>query len=1024
MYAPTNLTAERGGGDPFHEHYLTWQNFVSYDFVLIEHSENDIDWTEIANLDGTATSWLDTGIPDGKKFYYRVRNYDSYAGYSSYSEEANAITYMHRITGLVGQCLSPASIKIDWTNEASCATNIRIWMSGAVIDTVVATQTTYTKSGLTAATWYYFSVQCYNADIEAAYADDIQVFTTDPPNAPSNLQGQATGTDKAQLSFQDNSDNETSFRIMYYPPGGPWSEWGSVGAGVTTATITGLTTDTAYSFLVKARGDGGDSDYSNQVNIVTWADIAQPTQLQTFAANDTVGDLIFQDNSNAEDCHCVERSTDANNYSEIVQLGANRTFYRMTGLVKGQQYWIKVRAKQGANYSSYSDVANFTTISEPAAPSNLAISELQDATLRLAWTPSANATKYGIEKSANGVVYTEIIQVENESNNYQVTGLTAATQYWFRVRAGDAAGWSNYCAAANNTMLSAYAPSNFENLIRKTSLKLVTLAEINIKMPITGWSAANGMNYTYQANFAERGAEIEDCLENANKYTAKNDVANVEATVSSYWHDSANGLIYVHTSSNNSADNFLIEGKFWLYFTNWKTVAHPMVFNNHQYLPLLSKSNVPETSQEIKPLYEGTMSASGGTLGIFNGNVGGEKYFDKKYALYTWEGAKVVIKAGGENFSYSDYVTIYTGVVQEKPQLTDRLITLSLGDMRDYINRELPANLFWATEYPLLDVNSAEFKPKPILNGTVVKAPAVCVDTSAKKWMFHDGRCKSVQNVYRNDSALVENTDYFVDLRRGIIEFAEAFDVTTSDVITVSFHGAVDDADEEITDGSMIFKHLLMDRLGCAAADLDLDSIYAMKLNNPKTLSLYLNEQKPSSEVFRNIERSLRGYSYQDSRGRIGIRRAETTAASSVRYVKNFQVFDFSMTGDQESLFKTVQVYYGYSPTTGWQMVTKSNNTIAWKKNINALLADVYTYLTTAADATAVADALIALVDKDYIEFTTTANLFCCQAGDLIKFSRNRYYNLNGTANELTLRILKISKNLAGLRTHVTAEVV
>ena len=50
--------------------------------------------------------------------------------------------------------------------------------------------------------------------------------------------------------------------------------------------------------------------------------------------------------------------------------------------------------------------------------------------------------------------------------------------------------------------------------------------------------------------------------------------------------------------------------------------------------------------------------------------------------------------------------------------------------------------------------------------------------------------------------------------------------------------------------------------------------------------------------------------------------------------------------------------------------------------------------------------------------------LFDVMPGDLIKFSRVRFYDLDGTASEITLRVLRISKSPASGGTSITAEVV
>lgn len=95
------------------------------------------------------------------------------------------------------------------------------------------------------------------------------------PRGPSGLAALAPSGDSVQLTWLDNSADEISFRIesktsldIFF------EEIGSVGANVTSATITGLLPRTTYSFRVRARNGSGDSGYSNVTTITTPAQTA------------------------------------------------------------------------------------------------------------------------------------------------------------------------------------------------------------------------------------------------------------------------------------------------------------------------------------------------------------------------------------------------------------------------------------------------------------------------------------------------------------------------------------------------------------------------------------------------------------------------------------------------------------------------------------------------------------------------------------------------------------------------------
>jgi len=94
------------------------------------------------------------------------------------------------------------------------------------------------------------------------------------PSPPSGLSGTPSSR-YVVLVWKDNSSNETSFRIEIKSETEiVFREVASVGANVTSVTITGLTPNTTYFFRVRARNSRGDSGYSTARTIVTLPDTA------------------------------------------------------------------------------------------------------------------------------------------------------------------------------------------------------------------------------------------------------------------------------------------------------------------------------------------------------------------------------------------------------------------------------------------------------------------------------------------------------------------------------------------------------------------------------------------------------------------------------------------------------------------------------------------------------------------------------------------------------------------------------
>jgi hypothetical protein len=95
------------------------------------------------------------------------------------------------------------------------------------------------------------------------------------PAAPSNLTALAVSASRINLSWQDNSADETGFSVERRLGGGAWEEEGSTGANITTYSSTGLAGGTTYYYRVQALSAGGASAHSNEASATTLS--APPT---------------------------------------------------------------------------------------------------------------------------------------------------------------------------------------------------------------------------------------------------------------------------------------------------------------------------------------------------------------------------------------------------------------------------------------------------------------------------------------------------------------------------------------------------------------------------------------------------------------------------------------------------------------------------------------------------------------------------------------------------------------------------
>lgn len=90
------------------------------------------------------------------------------------------------------------------------------------------------------------------------------------PAAPSNLVAVIVSPSQIDLSWTDNSDNESSFKIERKEgAGGTWGQVAAVGPDTTSYSDMGLAVQTTYFYRVKASNPYGDSAYSNEATAAT-----------------------------------------------------------------------------------------------------------------------------------------------------------------------------------------------------------------------------------------------------------------------------------------------------------------------------------------------------------------------------------------------------------------------------------------------------------------------------------------------------------------------------------------------------------------------------------------------------------------------------------------------------------------------------------------------------------------------------------------------------------------------------------
>jgi trimeric autotransporter adhesin len=409
------------------------------------------------------TTYSNTGLAASTNYYYVVEAVDA-EGNSVASTQATAETGTTTCgavsvapTGLTATATSSSAISLSWT-AVTPPTNCTIssysvygsttsgFTPGAGnLVTSGLTGTTYSATGLTASTAYYYVVEAVDAEGNSAASAQATATTQAPANNTGYVSinsggpavSNATGGDNSFVADEDLSAGGTTFSVAnaitipasIAATAAPAAVYQTAGQGVVTYTIPNLTAGTSYivrlHFAELYFTAAGNREFDVAIN--------GTTVLTNFDIYATAG---------AADTAVVEQFTEpANSSGQIV--------IAFTDGAANQPMFNGIEVL---------DATPCTTL--PAAPTGLTATATYPSVIALNWTAvtaPANC-KIGSYDVYGGTAAnpTTLIASGLTGTTFTNTGLTASTAYYYVVKAVDAEGTS---AASTQATATTPAPA-------------------------------------------------------------------------------------------------------------------------------------------------------------------------------------------------------------------------------------------------------------------------------------------------------------------------------------------------------------------------------------------------------------------------------------------------------------------------------------------------------------------------------------------------------------------------------------
>ncbi|MBN1672702.1 MAG: fibronectin type III domain-containing protein [Kiritimatiellae bacterium] len=296
-----------------------------------------------------------------------------------------------------------------------------------------------------------------------------------PPATPGSLTATAQSSTRIQLSWKDNSNDETGFKIDRRRSGTTdWVRIATPGAGATAYADSGLAGATRYYYQVKAYNAAGNSPYSNMADATTPSaavpkiavsttsitvscEQGQYAPDQTFQVwNDGTGTLQY---NAVETSSTMEIAPTSGSSTGSANRNTHTVSFPRNDLAAGTyNRTITVEDDGSGAANGPVTIAVAITITEPqqqppAPPSGLTAAAKSSTRVDLAWTDnSGDETRFKIDRRRSGTTtWARIAEPAANTTAYADTGLSPETKYYYQVKAYNAAGNSPYSNLADAT---------------------------------------------------------------------------------------------------------------------------------------------------------------------------------------------------------------------------------------------------------------------------------------------------------------------------------------------------------------------------------------------------------------------------------------------------------------------------------------------------------------------------------------------------------------------------------------------
>ena len=433
-----------------------------------------------SDISKTKTSETITDLTNDTNYYFVVTTVKG-SRESKASAEVSVTTPLSVVTN-VHATAADKQVALSWKATADDVDSYNIYyaeesfvgdiakymeLKGGTLESDISkTKTSETIQGLTNDTNYYFVVTSVKGSRESKASAEVSVTT--PLSVVTNVQ--ATAADKqVTLSWKATADDVESYNIYYAEESfvGDIAKYMELKGGTlesdisktkTSETITDLTNDTNYYFVVTSVKGSRESEASAEVSVTT--PLAVVTNVQATAADKQVA-LSWKATADDVDSYNIyyaeesfaDLSGDIAKYKKLKggtlesDISKTKTSETIQGLTNDTNYYFVVTSVKGSRESEASDEVLATPVAPLAVVTNVQATAA-DKQVALSWKATADdVDSYNIyyaeesfadlsgdiakyKKLKGGTLESDISKTKTSET---IQGLTNDTNYYFVV---------------------------------------------------------------------------------------------------------------------------------------------------------------------------------------------------------------------------------------------------------------------------------------------------------------------------------------------------------------------------------------------------------------------------------------------------------------------------------------------------------------------------------------------------------------------------------------------------------------